>query len=268
MNRHTITIKSAPLATLAGALAIAGCGGAAKGEPRTDAPAPLRSSLPTVPTVDDKECAAGVLATNAAPDRSLIPEPGQYRYALKGTRTLLGPKRAVKALPREASAFITPARRIGNLRCFRLMIRLAPNLEDTATFVVRGSDLYVAGLRLRQGGQLIDARPEPPSLGFDARELEWEGTYTGATSGRYALEVVGRRDVRVRGRSIETVGLDARVSYRGEIEGTERALRWFAPRGGLLVRAKISQERFVGLDRARLDYRLRLKSLDPEPVER
>lgn len=244
-------------ALAAAALGAPACGGA---EERSAAPEGIRLAAPTRPATAD--CAARQLATAATPE-GLAPAPGSYRYRTEGTRTLSGERSRVRRLPSRTTIAVTGERRIGNLRCFRVQRRYARALGDTATFVIRGSDIYLTGLLLQVGGDLSEIAPDRPVLFLSGDELEWSGRFEGTTRGRYAASVIGRRTMKVGTRRVRAVGVEIRLSFAGEVRGTARLEQWISPDRNLVIAEKVEQRRSYGLDRLRLDYSSRLASLRP-----
>lgn len=234
----------------------ASCGG---GESSDDDPATrgAPSSLVRAPSIPSpRDCAAAQLRTSAPADPTLIARPGRYTYRTAGS--VRSGDRNPRRLPRRTEYIITDDRRIGAVRCFRVQRRYMPRLADTATFAVRGGDVFLTETRVVAGGQLITIRPEPPVKSLDADDLEWSGSFRGPTRGRYAATVLGRRTFRIGGKRIRSVGVELRYTLDGEIRGSERSRRWFALDDRGVVSERVEQKRRFGLDPVVLDYRARM----------
>lgn len=158
---------------------------------------------------------------------------------------------------------VSPARRVGGLACFAMQRRYVKDVADTGVFVMRGSDTYLRSVRFQAGSYIDSVVPNPPMLSMSGSELEWSGEFRGSTAGRYAAEVVDRKTMRVGARSVRVVGIRTRGSYAGNVKGWERSERWFAVDRKVPVAETSTQERTLGLDRLRLTYSARLKSLKP-----
>lgn len=237
------------IATLAAAAALGGCGDDDEG----GAPAATDAELkpPTKPAAAD--CATETLATRAKPD-DIVPRPGRYRYETTGTRRVLGSEGSTSRLPRETETIVTPVLEAGSLRCFRVQRRYNRQLGDTGTFVVRGGDLWLTHAASVAGGQLLDLRPNPPIRSVPGDAPAWRGTFRGPTSGRYAGEVLGRREIR----GEPAIGLRLEIVSRGELEGTERSTRWISLERNLVLSETVLQQRKFGLDVAELRFESRL----------
>jgi hypothetical protein len=245
------------LATLAAcALALGSCGGGGDGKGAAGERSALELQPPEAPPPG--RCSERRLATRRAPDASLRPAPGRYRYRVNGTRTIAEKKRRTARLGSPMTLTATPATRVGRLVCFRLQRRYTPTLGETATFVVRGSTLYMTELELQAGGQRTTIRPEPPVVALAPSELEWSGAFQGETRGRYSAQVVGRRTFRTGGSTERAVGVEFRLSAAGAVKGQERSVRWFAVERGLVLAERVEQSRRLGLDETKLKYSARL----------
>ncbi|HEX8743551.1 MAG TPA: hypothetical protein VF712_10485 [Thermoleophilaceae bacterium] len=232
------------------ALAASGCGGDGGGGGKG---AGAGVAAPTTPAESD--CATARLRTSVAPD-DLVTPPGRYRYRTAGTKRVEG--QSAQRLPGASQTLVTRPRSAGQLRCFRVQRRYGAGLVDTATFVVRGGDVYATQLEAAAGGDLLEIRPEPPIRVLADGETEWGGAFGGATSGRYVAQVIGQRTFRVDGASVKAVGIDVRTSFQGELEGSEHSVRWVALDGNVVVEEEVEQRRDFGLDRVVMRHRSRL----------
>ena len=222
---------------------------------------PSAITLPKVETPSAAVCAS--TSGDAAERSERPPRPGTYTYETTGRRVLIGETRRAFELPRRTQMIVSRARRVGGQSCFSTQRRLEKALGDTGTFVIRGSDIYLRTARFQAGGYIKTFRPNPAIVTLSGSELSWSGEFRGRTSGRYAVEVTGRKTFTVGGKRVRAVGIEARVSYADDIEGWERSTRWVSQDGNLLLAERVTQEREFGLDRLRLSYRARLMSLDP-----
>lgn len=255
MNRA----RTAAVMAIAIAIVVAGCGDS--DDTSTDARAPAVEP-PSIP--DARACDAQELATAVRPDR-LVPASGTYRYQTKGTRTVSSSdgEPDVKQLPAQTEVVITPAKSFGGLRCFRVQRKLTKTIADTATLVVRGSDLYLTEVLFETNGQRDIVRPRPPVHSLDPDETEWAGAFRGATSGSYRATSLGRRQMRVADRRARALGVQLQLSLAGDVEATEVSTRWLLPSRNLNLSERVLQKRDFGLDRITLRYSSTLESLNP-----
>lgn len=236
------------------AAAYVGCGG--KDEEPTGS---ITVARPATPSANQCGSAAGSGGGRAEKP----PRPGTYDYSARGRRILIGSRRRTFKLPPTMEVVVSPTRRAGALACFALQRRYDKGVADTGVFVIRGSDIYVRSARFQDGSYIKSFTPSPPILSLSGSELDWSGEFRGSTAGRYAAEVIGRKTMKVGSRSVRVVGIQARGSYAGAIKGWERSTRWFALDRNLVVAETSTQQRNLGLDRLRLSYSARLKSLKP-----
>lgn len=241
---------------LLGVIGLAGCGG----EGRKKAPAQIKLARPAEPSASD--CGKGLSNTSERPERPAT--PGTYSYSTEGEKALIGAKRHVSKLPAQTEVIVTPARKLGNILCYVTQRRYGPSLGDTATLLVRGKDVYLRGMRFQSGGYIKTLAPRQPLLSLSGSELDWSGSFNGPTSGRYAAEVIGRKQIKVGPKPVRAVGIKARISYAGEIEGWERSTSWVAIDHNLMVAESVEKERKFGLDKLRLEYESKLQSLGPK----
>lgn len=247
------TTKTSVVA-LVSTLALSGCGS-------SDKPAAKALTLqrPVKPTA--AQCGRGLAAGATRPE---APTPaGTYQYATHGTKALIGERRHARKLPSRTTVVVTPARKLSNIWCYVIQRRYETDLGDTATFLIRGPDVYLRSLRFQSGGYIKTLSPSQPLLTLSGAELDWSGVFRGRTSGRYAAEIIGRKRFKVGARTIRAAGVRTRISYGGEIKGWERSTRWITTNRNLLIAENVTQVRNFGLDRLRLSYTSRLKSLTP-----
>ena len=239
------------------ALIVGGCGGGDRGAstPRDRAPARLL-------TPQRADCAADRLATRRRPDDG-VPRAGSYRYRVSGTRRIAG--EPPKPLRSDMIVEVTPALRIGTLRCYRVRRTLLKGVSETATLVVRGHRLYLTEGESIFGGQRTHSRPDPPVLVLDPDVTTLSGSFVGPTSGRYKAEYIGRRYFHIAGRRVRAGGGRLTLASTGEQVGTQRSTQWLDPRSKLVVLEVVKQHRTFGVDELFLDYRAQPRRLTPEP---
>jgi len=242
---------------IVGCVGVVGCGDAKQSSDIARVP---QFQPPTVPTA--RQCGAKALATST-PAEHLAPRAGRYRYRLKGTKTIIGNHRRVQGLPRTMPTIVTPIVRVGHLVCFRLQRQLSPNLFQTATLVVRGGALYASEVQLETANGATALRPRPALLAISAEDLDWSGVFSGQARGRYVGHLIGRRNMRVGGKSIRVVGVETTSAFAGDVTGTQRTEQWFAIARSLLVRERTMQQWRFGVDNLRIDYSAQLLSLQP-----
>lgn len=245
------------LATLATfAVFASGCGGG-------DTPSQtVKIQLPTPKMPSAADC--GLDGSGSKSSSETPPKPGTYSFSTTGTRSVVGDSEPPKALPATTKLIVTAALRKGGQSCFVTQHRLEDNLGDTGVFVISGGDTFARSAEFQVGADVSEIVPDPPILLLSGSELEWSGTFSGATRGRFAASIVGRKTISVGGRKVKAVGVETRTAYAGEIEGVERATRWLDPDTRLILAEDVKQERTFGLDRLRLHYRSKLSSLDPD----
>lgn len=241
---------------IAGATLATGCGKSAA----TPAPKPITLAPPTAPT--SAEC--GLTGSGSPSESEDAPQPGTYLYRTSGKRVYLGVEKRTERLPSTTKMIVTDSLRAGAQSCFTIQRAYERDLGDTGTFVINGYDTYLRAGRFQAGGDITSFTPRPSPLIVSGSELEWSGVFRGQTKGRYRSSVIGRKRIRVDGKSVEAVGVSSRVEYSGDIQGFERSTRWFSLGRGLVLRESETLEREFGLDRLRLSYKSRLVSLDPQ----
>jgi hypothetical protein len=198
----------------------------------------------------------------SGPRRSPTP-PGTYRYRTHGTSGVPGEAVRGKDLPRVTELIATRSRRFGDLVCFRLQKRYAPDLANTETYVLRGSELFLVGLRLQARGSSREVRPVPAVLFGSDSGSKWSGRFSGGTSGSYVVTGLGERTLSFDGGRLKVAGVRALVSYRGAVSGAQRMTTWISPRRRLVVLERVAMRERLGVSDVRLHFDRRLISLDP-----
>ncbi len=160
---------------------------------------------------------------------------------------------------------VTPVRRIGKLRCFRVRRTLLKDVSETATLVVRGHRVYLTQGKSILGGQQTGYDPDPPVVVLDPDRTSLEGSFEGRTSGRYKAVYLGRRRFTIAGRRVRAAGGRLTLASTGEQVGTQRSTQWVDPHSKVVVLEVVKQRRSFGVDELFLDYRARPRKLTPEP---
>lgn len=236
------------------ATAAAGCGGGE--EEKSQGITLVRPATPST-----AQCKVGAARAKGRAPRA--PKAGTYAYETRGKRVLISDKYESTPLAPQTETVITQARREDGSICFASQRRYARDFGDTATLVAAGQSVYLTQLRFQVGGYIKTVVPKPPALVASRSKLDWSGRFRGRTSGTYRGEIVGRKRMRVGGKSVRAVGVVTRTTYRGEIKGSQLSTTWFSPKDNLVVAETVTQQRTFGLDRLRLTYKSRLKSLKP-----
>jgi hypothetical protein len=130
---------------------------------------------------------------------------------------------------------------------------------------VRGDSLYVVGVGVSTPNLVHRIRPRPAILGLSDTQTSWHGVFAGATSGRYDVEVLGRRRFEVAGETVTGLGLRMSATYHGDVEGRQRTDTWLASDRALVLAESGRSVLRLGGAEQRLDYRNRLLSLEPRP---
>ncbi len=194
--------------------------------------------------------------------------PGVYRYRTRGYSGV--PDEAVRArsLPGTTELIATRSRRFGDLVCFRLQKRYSPDLANTETYVIRGDELFLVGLRVDVLGQSQEVRPAPAVLFGNGTGTRWSGQFNGKTSGSYDVTALGERSYRLGGRRLRVTGLRSTVSYRGEVSGAQTMTAWVSLGRRLVVAEKVVLRERLGVSDLRLRLRRQLISVDPSGTVR
>jgi hypothetical protein len=248
---------------------LAGCGSAPVDTARKDV------ALPRTPSARD--CGIGASAgpadanhpaddpsgADGAPKKQSPPPPGVYRYRTRGESGVPSEALRAKDLPGVTELIVTKARRLDGLTCFRMQKRYAPRLANTETYVIRGSELFLVGLRIEALGRSQEVRPEPAVLFASSSGSQWSGQFTGRTKGSYSVTGLGGRRYRVGSRELKVTGLESSVSYRGVVSGVQKTTIWFSPARRLIVSEELKMRERLGVSEVRLDLRRHLLSLAP-----
>jgi hypothetical protein len=245
------------------ALALSACGASVKGavEAAIAPPAPPTARICGVDSAPPRGRSAGGRRRRPTP-------PGVYRYRTRGYSGV--PDEAVRArsLPRITKLIATRSRRFGDLVCFRLQKRYAPDLANTETYVIRGNELFLVGLRLEALGQSREVRPTPAVLFGNGTGSRWSGRFGGATSGSYDVTALGERVYRLGGERLRVTGVRSTVSYRGKVSGAQTMTAWISPGRRLAVAERVALRERMGVSDLRLHLDRRLLSVDPSGAGR
>jgi len=255
-GRHTGAMASA---LAAAALVAAGCGGEETGDgSSSSSPDAKLAKAPGTPARED--CATGPLKTDVPPD-DLVPAAGTYTYRNAGTQRTEGLGGGATALPERMHTKISAARKIGTLRCFTVHRPYSPQLIDNATFVVRGSDVYITRFEVvGAGGAGVGVvKPEPPIKSLDGDELEWSGSFSGETNGKYTGNVLGRRTISVGDRRERAVGVELRMAMTGELKADFVTTSWIGLETNTVLTEKTKTGRSSEGPPIILDLRMKLR---------
>jgi hypothetical protein len=259
--RAPLRLLVAALACLGASAALGGCGSAAT-EARPEAIAPPR--LPSAQSCGVGRSAADRPARGSRTSkRQLPPTAGIYRYRTRGRSGI--PSEAVRAkdLPPITELIVTKARHLHGLVCFRMQKRYTERLANTETYVIRGEELFLVGLRIEALGQSEEVRPVPAVLFGSNTGSEFSGRFSGRTSGSYSVTGLGERLYRVGGRRLKATGLESSVSYRGAVSGSQAMTLWISPARRLVIGEELTMKERLGLSQVRLRLHRRLVSLKP-----
>lgn len=141
--------------------------------------------------------------------------------------------------------------------------RYTSDLANTETYVIRGNELYLVGLRVQALGRSQEVRPIPAVLFASNSGSKWTGAFTGRTSGSYSVTGLGKRVYRIEGKRLKVTGLQSSVSYRGAVSGTQTTTTWISLARRVIVTEKLTMRERLGVNEVRLNLRRRLISLDP-----
>lgn len=191
------------------------------------------------------------------------PEAGVYTYRTRGRSG--APREALRgaSLPTRTRLVVTRSRRFGDLTCFRMQKRYGRDLANTETYVIRGDELFLVGLRIDAFGESREVRPSPPVLFGSGTGSRWSGQFSGATSGTYSATGLGQRDHDLGGARLRVTGVRSSVSYRGAVSGTQVATIWVTTGRGLIVSEKVALRERLGVTEVRV--RLQRSLLEPNP---
>jgi hypothetical protein len=240
---------------------LGGCGSAAT-QARPAAIAP-----PSVPSAES--CGVGSASASyqgqgsRQPKRQLPPAAGIYRYRTRGRSGIPSEAVRVKDLPRVTELIVTKARRLPGLTCFRMQKRYTERLANTETYVIRGNELFLVGLRVEALGHSEEVRPVPAVLFGSNTGSQWSGQFSGRTSGSYSVTGLGERHYRVGDRQLKVTGVKSSVSYRGAVSGTQAMTLWISPATRLVTSEELAMKERLGVSEVRIHLRRRLLSLLP-----
>jgi hypothetical protein len=262
-RRRTPRLRTAVILVLcAGAALALGACGSAQTDTGGDAVAP-----PSSPTA--KNCGIG-RSSQRTPSRRVgaaakqtPPKAGVYRYRTRGRSGVPSEALRAKDLPRITGLIVTKSRRFQGLVCFRMQKHYTSQLANTETYVIRGNELYLVGLRIEALGRSQEVRPVPAVLFASGSGSKWSGEFTGTTSGSYTVTGLGRRFFRLGAKRLKVTGLRSSVSYRGAVAGTQTATTWVSPAQGIIVAEKVALREQLGVSEVQLGLRRRLMTLDP-----
>jgi hypothetical protein len=241
---------------------LVGCGGSSSGESTTAIAAPVR------PSADECGLASSSLGggERKSTKAASLPSAGIYRYAVVGSQTVSGSGVRAKDLAPRSETLITPSRKLGDLTCFRIQKRFASDIANTATYVVRGKDVYLVGLVVQALGESQEIKPDPAVLSASDSGSSWSGQFGGPTYGSYNFSVGGKRSYRVGGKRLRAVKISSSVAYRGDFNGTQVSTTWLALDENVVVAEQARSRQGFGVSDLRLRSRSRLLSLEPEPL--
>lgn len=194
------------------------------------------------------------------------PSAGIYRYAMTGSQAVPGAALRVKDLPAHSELFVTPSRKIGNMTCFKVQKRFAPDIANTETYVARGENIYLVSLLIQALGESQQIKPNPSVLSASNSGSSWSGEFGGPTYGSYTFSVLSKRTYQVDGRRLRTVGISSSVSYRGAVSGTQATTTWISLDHHVVVAEKMKSRQSFGVSALQLRSSSHLVSLQPKPL--
>lgn len=194
------------------------------------------------------------------------PPAGIYSYRTRGRSGV--PSEALRArdLPRVTTLIVTRSRRFGGLACFRMQKRYSPRLANTETYVIRGDELFLVGLRIEALENAQEVRPVPAVLFASRSGSKWSGGFSGRTSGSYVVTGLGKRPFRLGSKRLKVTGLRSSVSYRGAVTGTQTTTAWISLARRVIVSERVVLRERLGVSEVRLRLRRRLMDLAPDPL--
>lgn len=256
-------LRSSPVLALCagGVLTLSACGSSATGE------GDGVLALPSQPSA--KSCGIGRSSqhhpseVNRSRNRQSPPPAGIYRYRTRGRSGVPSEAVRVKDLPPITELVVTKARRFQGLRCFRMQKRYTPRLANTETYVIRGNELYLVGLRIEALGRSQEVRPVPAVLFGGNSGSKWSGQFSGTTSGSYVVTGLGERSYRLGTKKLKVIGLKSSVSYRGAVSGTQTMTAWVSLGRRVIVAEKVVSRQRLGVSEVMLSLRRRLLAPNP-----
>ncbi len=245
--------------------AVAGCGGGGGGGSGPGGGKdPAAIQVPGRPSAADCGFAAPTGKVSGGKKKKSPPAPGVYRYAVAGTQALPGSGVRVKDLPPRGDLYVAPARRHAGLICFTAQRRFSAEVANTSTYVIRGNDVYLVGLRIQALGESHLIHPDPPVLTVSDKGSSWSGRFGGSTAGSYQFSGLGKRTFRVGSRPLRAVGISSVVSYSGAVAGTQRSTTWISLHHEVVVAEAFRSQQRLGVSSLRLHSHSHLLSLDPD----
>jgi len=141
--------------------------------------------------------------------------------------------------------------------------RYTPQLANTETYVIRGNELFLVGLRIEALGRSREVRPVPAVLFASNSGSKWSGQFAGTTSGSYSVTGLGRRIYRLGDKRLRVTGLSSSVAYRGAVDGTQETTTWISLGRRVVVAERVVLRERLGVSEVRLRLRRRLLTLEP-----
>ena len=202
------------------------------------------SSSPSGDPADDEPSRYGDRdgsGPRTASTRSGPPEPksGRYVYAQSGWEEFCSATCQRDDLPPSA-AIDTEVSSTGQ-GVLRVVSESRSSNERSmrSTSYVSRSVVEIAKVEVRYGRFSNTYDPSPP-----VRSLElplavgdaWTSSWEAETSGDYSAEVLGREDLVVGGRTIETFKIDTMTRFRGQFRGTLWSVVWVDPETATTIR--------------------------------
>ena len=142
--------------------------------------------------------------------------------------------------------------------------RYTPQLANTETYVIRGNELFLVGLRIQALGRSQEVRPVPAVLFATNSGSRWSGSFGGSTSGTYSFTGLGTRHFHLGGKRLKATGVRSSVSYRGEVSGTQVTTAWVSPSRRVIVTEEVRLKERLGVSQVRMRMQRRLLALMPE----
>jgi hypothetical protein len=248
-------VRRATTAAALAALALSACGSSSGGgETPGSTPAASAGNAPAAPQRPTAaDCDASQLRTTVHAG-DLIPPSGGFAYRVQGKRQVLGAAGGETSLPARTQFSVGPVLRAGKLACFAVQRRYTPEFVDTGTFVVRGSDVYLTKLDIFGAGNRVSIAPSPPVKTLDGASLSWSGSFGGPTRGQFSGTTLGRRTIRLGGQRVHAIGVELRLAFAGDVQGTARTETWLSLKRNVVLSERAIQDRTIGGDHVKLDY--------------
>jgi hypothetical protein len=136
--------------------------------------------------------------------------------------------------------------------------RYTPEIANTETYVIRGDELYLVGIRFHVQGGSREVRPVPAILFASESGSEWAGRFSGETNGSYTASGLGRRRYRLGGKDVRVTGIRSSVSYRGAVNGRQLTTTWVSPKRRLIVSETVTMRERLGVNEVRLQLQRQL----------